>query len=255
MNFIPEYQTVRLDSIIKLGVVQVVVDTTIVPKSDAPIDRVLSISCDTIVLPSEVFAGEARFGGTAHYRVLYVDTNGGMQFLSHSVDFSDKVVNSSITQSTKSIFSSHPIDTNTIGTSSHELRLSTTVEVRLDGVLRQDVNCLVAGGDSVYVNNTTVDYSSCVYDVVDSVTVQDSVIDARAVRALGTNANAQIKSCVSGTDVVICQGIVIATVFYLTEGDILKSVLHPIPFTQEISASGVDATNNAIVSVDVKNIK
>lgn len=255
MNFIPEYQTVRLDNLVRLGVVQVAVDTIIVPKSDALIENVLSVSCDSIVHPSEVFSGEARFGGNVTFKVMYVDTNGTIQMLQQLVDFSDKVVNSTITQSTKPIFSSIAIGTNTSSVSSHELRLATTVEVRLDGIVRQELNCLVGGGENVYVNNSQVEYSTCIHDVVDSPIVQDTLSNLKDARILGGTAAVHVKSSATGADVVVCSGNIVSTVFYINEGEILKSIVHSTPFVQEVAAGGVNASHNVQSTADVKSIR
>ncbi|MDR1138877.1 MAG: DUF3794 domain-containing protein [Clostridiales bacterium] len=255
MNFIPEYQTAKLDSVLQLGTLQVTVDASMIPKSDELVDRVLSITCDSVVFASEVFAGEARFGGSVKYRVLYVDSNGVNQCLSHSVDFSDKIVHNSITQATKPIFTSMPLDTVVLGSSNHEIRLSTTVQVRLDAVMRQDINCLILGGEGIYTNNSQVQYNTCVHEVLDSVTVVDSIPDTNARRVLCVQSNAQIKSCTTSNDVVVCTGNIVATVFYEIDNNVLKSLVYTIPWVQEVSVLGIDSSNNAIATVDIKSTK
>ncbi|MDR3022132.1 MAG: DUF3794 domain-containing protein, partial [Clostridiales bacterium] len=255
MNFLPEYQISRPDSLLRLAVGQVVVETLIIPKSDAPIEQILSISTNTVVNPAEVFVGEARYHGTMFYRVLYVDNSGQNHFLEHNVDFSDKFNHDGIVQATRPIFSSYALDTDTISVSPTEIRLATVVEVQMDAVVNNAIHHLSTGGEGIYTNTLPIDFSKVLHDGVDSFVLSDNFVDPKAIRTLSAEATAILKSSVPGLDVVVCSGTLVSNICFETEGGMFKTLFHSIPFVQEVGAPGVNAQSTVFASVDIKSFK
>ena len=132
MAFEPVYDVVRLSSRKRIASAQTVAEARLLPAPGTVIARVLSITAETKVGASEVFAGEARYGGRVDFTVLFVDVDGKNHTVTHSAEFSDKIESPRIGAGMQASFSGEVLDTDVVNVSSSEIKLAAVVEIRLD---------------------------------------------------------------------------------------------------------------------------
>ena len=149
MAFEPVYDVVRLSSRKRIASAQTVAEARLLPAPGTVIARVLSITAETKVGASEVFAGEARYGGRVDFTVLFVDVDGKNHTVAHSADFSDKIESPRIGAGMQASFSGEVLDTDVVNVSSSEIKLAAVVEIRLDADESEEIKCLVGGGTGI----------------------------------------------------------------------------------------------------------
>ena len=144
MAFEPVYDVVRLSSRKKVASAQAVTEARLLPAPGTVIARVLSITATSKVGASEVFAGEARYGGRVDFTVLFVDVDGKNHSITHSAEFSDKIESPLVTADMKADFTSEVLDTDVVNVSSGEIKLAAVVEIRLDADESVEIRSLSA---------------------------------------------------------------------------------------------------------------
>lgn len=241
MAFEPVYDVVRLSSRKKIASAQAVAEARLLPAPGTVIARVLSITAASRVGASEVFAGEARYGGRADFTVLFVDVDGKNHSITHSTDFSDKIESPLVTADMKADFSCEVLDTDVVNVSSGEIKLAAVVEIRLDADTSEEIRYLAGGGTGVYSDGEEMEY--CVFKTggTGNANLSSTIPDVKITDILASEYRAVVTTRTAGTDSITVNGLIIGDILGETEDGLAASYRTEIPFSEEFAADGARA--------------
>lgn len=238
MAFEPVYDVVRLSSRKRIASAQTVAEARLLPAPGTVIARVLSITAETKVGASEVFAGEARYGGRVDFTVLFVDVDGKNHTVAHSAEFSDKIESPRIGAGMQSSFSGEVLDTDVVNVSSSEIKLAAVVEIRLDADESEEIKCLVGGGTGIYGNSEEIEYSVFRASGTGTANLSSTIADVKATDILMSEYRAIVTTRTAGVDSVTINGLIIGDILGETEDGLAVSYRTEIPFSEEFPADG-----------------
>lgn len=240
MAFEPVYDVVRLSSRKKIASAQAVAEARLLPAPGTVIARVLSITAASRVGASEVFAGEARYGGRVDFTVLFVDVDGKNHSITHSTDFSDKIESPLVTADMKADFTSEVLDTDVVNVSSGEIKLAAVVEIRLDADTSEEIRYLT-GGTGVYSDGEEIEY--CVFKAggTGTANLSSTIQDVKITDILASEYRAVVTTRTAATDSITVNGLIIGDILGETEDGLAASYRTEIPFSEEFAADGARA--------------
>lgn len=241
MAFEPVYDVVRLSSRKKVASAQAVTEARLLPAPGTVIARVLSITATSKVGASEVFAGEARYGGRVDFTVLFVDVDGKNHSITHSAEFSDKIESPLVTADMKADFTSEVLDTDVVNVSSGEIKLAAVVEIRLDADESVEIRYLSSGGAGVYGSGEELEYSVYKAGGTGTANLSSTIADVKIVDILACEYRAIVTTRTAGMDSVTINGLIIGDILGETEDGLAASYRTEIPFSEEFAADGASA--------------
>ncbi|MCL2370427.1 MAG: DUF3794 domain-containing protein [Firmicutes bacterium] len=249
------FEVIRPDSLRRCGTGQAVVEARLAPVAGTSFAKILSISTTATASLTDVFKGEARYGGRVNFCVIYADEEGRTEAVEYAADFTDKVLADSIENGMRAMVSSHILDTDTVSVAPEEVKIAAVVEVFVDGLVSSEIRFVAATAEGVYNRNEEIEYSCLTSHGDDSFVINDDVKMGRIERILSVSATPVTRKVSSGIDTVMFDCLLHANVIYLTDDGVLRQLSHTTPFVQEAAASGAKSDDVVMGEVKVKNVR
>ena len=190
-----------------LGEHQFVVDVSMQKMDEGGISKVLSATSEANVDEIEMLNGEAHYSGKVVFNLLYVDENGENHILSETVDISGKLENEQITPTMKPVYAVEVVEIKVNSVSDDVVKISVTLNLKLDAYQVEDVEEVVVENPSVEVNMEEVETSKLVTSgtkTFDLSEEYDSKANVR--RVLLTSHHVELKNVTAGTGYFTVEG-------------------------------------------------
>ena len=249
------FEVIRPDSLRRCGAGQAVVEARLGPVPGTSFAKILSISTTATASLTDVFKGEARYGGRVSFCVIYADEEGRTEAVEYAADFTDKVVADSIENGMRAMISSHILDTDTVSVAPEEVKIAAVVEVFVDGLVSGEIRFVASTAEGVYNKSEEVEFSRLSAHGDDSFVINDDVKMGRVERILSVSATPVTRKISCGIDTVMFDCLLHANVIYLTDDGVLRQLSHTTPFVQETAAGGAKSDDVAMGEVRIKHVR
>ena len=221
-----------------LGENQFVVDVSMQKNDEKSISKVLSAGGEAYIDEVEMLSGEARYSGAVVFNVLYVDESGECHVLSEKVDINGKLLNENITPKTKPIFTVEVVDVKVNNANDDTVKLSATLNLKLDGLDSETVEEVVVDDPSVAVNKEEITANTVVTSGTKSFTLSED-FDAKSnvKRVLLTTHHIELKNVTAGTGYFTVEGNLLVNSLLeveTEEGLALKNFIQTLSFKEEL---------------------
>lgn len=211
--------------------------------------RILSASCSAVTVPSEVFAGEARYMGKVNFDCLVLVDNR-IECVSTVAEFSDKItapeiaagMNVTLVPEVVNIEASIEGDT---------LKAVAVVDTSATAAVGNEYNCLAEPDDGIYAEKRTVNYCTVCAEQSESVYITDSVSAAKITDIICTSSRAVVTGAESAEGEVKVSGAVYTNIVVRTDDDTVTTSKVVTPFVKSISALGVSEGNIAFATASI----
>ena len=221
-----------------LGEHQFVVDVSMQKMDEGGISKVLSATSEANIDEIEMLNGEAHYSGEATFSLLYVDENGENHVLSETVDISGKLENEHITPTMKPIYTLEVVEIKVNNASDDTVKLSATLNLKLDAYDVEEVDEVVIDSPSVEVNKEEVTSSKLITSGTKTFELNEE-FDSKAnvKRVLLTSHHIELKSVTAGTGYFTVEGNMFINSLLeveTEEGVTLKNFMQTLPFKEEL---------------------
>ncbi|MCL2821603.1 MAG: hypothetical protein FWD86_00170 [Firmicutes bacterium] len=246
----PIFNVASFHSRQKICTGQAAIETRLLPPAGISIAKVLSFSATPDLNLSDIFTGEARYGGRVRFSALFLDTAGGIQTLETAAEFNDKVLSDHLTAASKPDFLAKVLDIEVVAIASDEIKLACMIECDLFDTVAVRAKYLSQAGEDVFVQEETVLTHKLSTKSVETFDLSDE-IKVTGNRLLIANPKIVLKgvSCASGF--VTINGEVITDLLTEINGEIL-SIKATSRFSQQLSADGCTGDHHASVFLKLK---
>jgi len=249
------FEVIRPDCLHRVGTGQAVVEARLAPMAGTGFAKILSINCSATTSLTDVFKGEARYGGRVNFCVIYADEEGKTEAVEYAADFTDKVVADSIENGMKAMVTSHILDTDTVSVSLEEVKIAAVVEVFVEGLIQGEVKFVATPAEGIYSREEEVEYSKLTASGEDSFVITDDVKLTRCARVLAVSASPVTRKISCGVDTVMFDCVLHANIVYLSEDGVLRQLTHLTPFAQEAAAGGASPNDIAMGEIKVRTAR
>jgi len=246
----PIFNVATIDHKKKLCFSQAAIETRLLPPAGIAIAKVLSYSANASINLTDVLTGEARFSGSVHFRVLYLDTGGMIHSLENIAEFSDKVLSDNIAAGKIDIFSKI-LDTEIISVSHDEIKVAAVVEIDLYDNFNDRIKYLSGVGEDIFVREDALSIFKLATAVSETVNLS-SEVKAIGSRILSSESKAVILKATGGDGHILIEGEIITNTLTEHENDIIpnRTITN---FSQEIAAES--CISNSFVFASARLIK
>ncbi len=211
--------------------------------------RVLSVCADAVIIPGEVFAGEARYTGKVKFDTLVL-CDGKIECVSSVAEFSDKISSSDITTGMNPVITFEIVNTEA-NIEGGALKTTAVIDTSAYAVKHCDFTCVTEQDEGVYAEKRTVEYCTALSEPSETAYITDSISDVKAEDVLFASSNAVVTGSECGSDEVKLSGAVYTVIVVKSEDGLAASYKLVTPFVKSISAPGVVESNIALPSVSV----
>lgn len=250
MAFEPKFSDISPSYPVKLAAGQAVVEARLLP-AGFTVEKVLSASADVVVTAGETFTGEARYSGRATFRVLVLDGDGICRSLDYVAEFSDKLTGEGITANTQPFITCSVLDTDIVLATPTEIKLACVAEVRLSGIVTEQVHCLTDGGEGIYTHDDRLNYTRLSGTGSENHPFSDTVPAEKADEILFCEPRAFIVKRAAGSDCMTAEGIIVNDITVRC-GETISSIRSETPFTVELTAAGTHSSDICEITVKVE---
>ena len=245
----PIFNVATLDHRKKLATAQAAIETRLLPAAGITIAKVLSYSADVNAAVSDVFTGEARYGGRVTFRVLFLDGNGQTHNLESAAEFSDKILSDALEGGRPDILS-RVLDTDIVSVSADEIKLAAVIETDLLDNETLRFKYLSTAGEDVFTREDKVEVNKLSASAAGGLSLEAEVkVDAD--RILLAESKGVIQKVDAGNGFIAVKGEVVTNIL-TDKGGELFSYRAVTAFAHEISAEGCESSHFASASVAVK---
>lgn len=249
MNF--DFNEIKMDTVVKIAEKEAVVRTSVSEMESGGVNKILDVSAVGKVVSLEADGDTARILGRVNFKVLYLNSDGETRGLDYFADFTELVKNDSLSGKIHAQITVIDIDTSIGG----GMRLNAVVKITLFKIAENDKKCLVGGGDDTYVEYDDMKCQKFVTSCVTPFTVGDEYdTKTDVMKVLLTRAESYVDMVTAGMGNVLLSGASDVTVTYLAGDKVMVKKFH-IPYSEELSISGVEIGQKLSADVSVKNAK
>ena len=247
----PIYEVVALSCNKRLCTVQIAVEANAQVHSSS-IKRILGVTATVSAEPTEVFSQEARVSGRVNFGVLYITEAGETLSLERSADFSDKINDAAI-EAGKPYLAIKVVEAKATEFSAEEIKLLAVLELTLFDSRAQRTKYLASGGENLYTNEQTIEYTSLVSAFGDEF-IAETEEDFDCDELLGYETATVIKNFDSQVDMVRAGGEFVLRALGRKNGEIFQKEI-VCPYLNECRADGTRNGNLVDASVCVSSVE
>lgn len=235
----PLYEDFQAGYLKVLGTMQVVAEAKLKPHSGANIAKILTVNAESSASSCEPLDGEARFGGTVNFKVLFVDEEGGLQSMDYNAAFSGKLESPLITPSLGVSATAETLDTETVAVAAGELKISCVIGVEVAARFYDNVKYLSEGSDGVHTQTEAITYDTISASVKEEFLAEEEFAakDDMSIILL-CEPSLVPKVTASGLDCFVFGGTVSVNVIYLTTDGRIRNEVLSADYQQELSGDG-----------------
>ena len=251
MKIQPVTEEIKISGFKKIAVSQSVVQARLLPQPGESIAKILSVGAKVKVTSTEVFTGEARYGGNVRFNVLFVSEDGRSNSIEYVADFSDKIENPAISATLSPWVDATVLDTEVVSLRNDEIKLACVLEIKLCAVVTSDVNFISSGGEGVYTHIDKVEYSRFITGGKAVIEQQNRIDKLKLKRVLLVENSVALTSATAERDFIKVSGVIYSHVTGETDEGLLSSYNIETPFDEEIGAKDARSGDNVRAVVDV----
>lgn len=251
MEIQPVIEEVSLSEFRKLAVSQAVVQARLLPQPGVSIVKILSISADAKIASTEVFTGEARYGGSVDFKVLFLGEDGRNHSLNCVAEFSDKMENPAVNASLSPWVNASVLDTEVVNLKNDEIKLASVVEISLCAVLDKEVKFISNGGEGVYTHIDKVEYAKFITSGKAVISQQNRAENLKFSQILQVDSSVILKEAKAGRDLIEISGEVVSYITGETDDGLIAQTKIETPFIEEIGANEARSGDSVKVSLTV----
>ncbi len=211
--------------------------------------RILSVTASASTMPSEVFAGEARYAGKVRFDCIVL-IDGRIDCISSVAEFSDKIVSPAIASGSAVTLMPEVINVEA-SADGGTLKAVAVVDTVAVTTKSDEYSCLAEPDDGIYAEKRTVEYCTVCAEQAESVYVTDSVGAAKITDILCATSRAVVTGAEAASGEVKVTGTVYSDAIVRTDDDMVSSVRIVTPFVKSISAFGANDGNTAFAVANV----
>lgn len=240
----------------KVGTVQQVVEQRLEPENDNTIKKILCVNAKSYIDSMEILNGEANFGATVVFDVMYLNENNEPMMMSEKAQVSGKIEDNTLNSMMQPLYKVEVVDTSIENASSTDVKVNATIEVCLDAIVSEEVEPFVPTDENVLVKKELKKFLTVQDAGKATITIQDDFdLKQDVSKVLLKSTKLCVKEITSGTGYFTVEGTVYAKFLAEivdAENRSYKEFEETVPFKEEVDAEKI--TKDAVIKA-VCNIK
>ena len=242
----PENNKIKSDEIRVIARGQAVVEARQMLDSDG---KILSITANADVRPSEVFAGEARYAGKVRFDCLMLN-DGKVECVSAVADFSDKITSPDIAAGITPVIT-FEITNCEATVDGGSLKLVAVIDTELTGAMRSECECIAEPEQGIYAEKCELKYSEVTAEQSELFYLTDALQNVKARDVLSTSSTVVITGAECTVDEVKISGAVYTNIVARADDGLACAYKLVTPLVKGVAVRGAMPDSTALITACV----